>query len=74
MQKYRPDFIVRVKRGNFLVLETKEQDTQRDKTKREFFNEWTKTINEHGLFGKWQWSVSKNPAGVSEILKKAVRS
>ena len=39
---------------DFLVLETKGQETQQDKTKREFLDEWVKAVNEHGGFGKWQ--------------------
>jgi type III restriction enzyme len=36
VHKYRPDFIIRLKTG-FLVLETKGQDTDQDKTKRGFW-------------------------------------
>jgi len=71
VQKYRPDFIIRLKNGNHLILETKGQDTQQDKTKREFLDEWVRAINEHGGFGKWQWAVSTNPADVAGILKAA---
>lgn len=34
VHKYRPDFIIRLKSGNFLVLEVKGQETQQDQTKR----------------------------------------
>jgi type III restriction enzyme len=71
VQKYRPDFIIRLKNGNHLILETKGQDTQQDKTKREFLDEWVRAVNEHGGFGKWQWAVSTNPADVAGILKAA---
>ncbi len=36
IRKYRPDFLVRFKAGNYLVLEIKGKDTDQDKTKREF--------------------------------------
>ena len=68
MKKYRPDFILRLKTGNHLILETKGQDTQQDKTKREFLAEWVNAVNAHGSFGKWQWAVSKNPADVKGII------
>lgn len=71
VRKYRPDFIIKLKTGEFLVLETKGQDTQQDKTKREFLDEWTKAVNQHGGFGKWQWAVSMNPADVAGILEQA---
>ena len=74
VQKYRPDFLIRLKNGNYLVLETKGQDTQQDKTKREFLYEWVRAVNEHGGFGKWQWAVSTHPSDVSGILQTAVSS
>ena len=70
--KYRPDFIIRLKNGDYLILETKGQDTQQDKTKREFLDEWVRAVNEHGGFGKWQSAVSTNPADVAGILKAAI--
>jgi type III restriction enzyme len=70
--KYRPDFIIRLKNGTHLVLEVKGQDSEQDKTKRGFLNEWVKAVNAHGGFGKWTWAVSLYPADVKEILGKAV--
>jgi len=72
LKKYRPDFILRLKTGNHLILETKGQDTQQDKTKREFLDEWVNAVNAHEGFGKWAWDVSKNPADVKGIIAKAV--
>jgi type III restriction enzyme len=68
VHKYRPDFILRLKTGSFLVLETKGQDTDQDKTKREFLDEWVKAVNEHGGFGKWSWAVSRQPGDVISVL------
>lgn len=70
IKKYRPDFLIKLKTGKFLVLETKGQDSQQDKTKHEFLDEWVKAVNNHGGFGKWQWAVSKGPSDVAEILEK----
>ena len=74
VHKYRPDFIIRLKTGRFLVLETKGQETDQDKTKRIFLDEWVNGVNEHGGFGKWQCGVSKNPADVARILEQAVNA
>jgi type III restriction enzyme len=71
VQKYRPDFLIRLKNGNYLVLETKGQDTQQDKTKREFLDEWVRAVNQHRGFGNWQWSVSTHPSDVAGILQEA---
>ena len=70
VHKYRPDFIIRLKTGRFLVLETKGQDSDQDKTKRAFLDEWVKAVNEHGGFGHWQWAVSRQPGDVVDILNR----
>ena len=69
VQKYRPDFIIRLRNGSSLILEIKGQDSQRYKTKREFLDEWVRAVNEHGGFGKWGWAVSRNPADVRMIIE-----
>jgi type III restriction enzyme len=72
IHKFRPDFLIKLTNGTTLILETKGQDSQQDKTKREFLDEWIKAVNEHGGFGKWTWAVSRNPKDVVEILESAV--
>jgi len=72
VQKYRPDFIIQLKTGSHLILEVKGQDTQQDRTKREFLDEWVRAVNEHGGFGRWQWAVSTHPSDVAGILQRVV--
>lgn len=72
VRKYRPDFIIRLKTGSFLILETKGQLTNKDKTKRGFLEQWTKAVNQHGGFGYWQCDISRNPADLKMILDRAV--
>ena len=71
VRKYRPDFIVRLKSGDMLVLETKGQDTEQDRTKRRFLREWMRAVNEHGGFGHWRADVSTHPKEIEGILEKA---
>ena len=70
VRKYRPDFIIRLKSGDMLVLETKGQDDNQNRTKRRFLHEWTKAVNEHGGFGRWRSDVSKDPGDIKDILAK----
>ena len=70
VQKYRPDFLIRLTSGKMLVLEVKGQDTQQNRTKREFLAEWVKAVNEHGGFGQWAWNVSRDPADIGDILAR----
>jgi len=72
VQKYWPDFIIRLKTGEHLILETKGQERQRDTTKHGFLNEWVRAVNGHSGFGRWMWAVSKNPADVAGIIEKQV--
>lgn len=53
-----------------LVLEAKGQDTQQNKTKREFLAEWVEAVNGHRGFGEWACDVSFDPADISEILTR----
>ena len=68
VRKYRPDFLVRLKSGDHLVLETKGQDTEQDKVKRRYLDEWTQAVNTHRGFGRWRWAVAKAPGEILDIL------
>ena len=57
-----------------LVLVIKGQDTQQNRTKREFLAEWVKAVNEHGGFGGWAWDLSFDPADIPALLTKQLAS
>ncbi len=71
VKKYRPDFLIRLKNGDFLVLETKGQQTEQDDTRHEYMKEWVKAVNEHGGFGQWKFAVSKKPSDIKDLLAKS---
>ena len=73
VRKYRPDFLVRLASGDMLVLETKGQDTPRDRTKRNFLAEWVNAVSAHGGFGRWAWDVSTAPGDIHAILARHSR-
>ena len=68
VRKYRPDFVVRLKNGGMLILETKGQATEQDTIKSRYLDEWIQAVNTHGGFGRWRWAVTKNPGEIREIL------
>ncbi len=70
VRKYRPDFLTRLTSGTMLVLEVKGQDTQQNRTKREFLDEWVRAVNLRGGFGQWAWDVSFDAADIAEILER----
>ncbi|MDE3090078.1 MAG: DEAD/DEAH box helicase family protein [Chloroflexota bacterium] len=69
---YWPDFLIHLKNGDMLVLETKGKDDQQNKTKREFLDEWVRAVNTDGRFRSWRWAVSKSPADIIGIIQKAM--
>ncbi|MHB8111716.1 MAG: BPTD_3080 family restriction endonuclease [Syntrophorhabdaceae bacterium] len=71
IRKYFPDFIIKLTNGTHLVLETKGQDNEQNRTKRAFLDEWCRAVNQHGGFGKWQWAVSFDPNDIDTIIKDA---
>ncbi len=68
VRKYRLDFLVRLKNGDMLVLETKGQDTEQDRVKRRYLDEWTQAVNAHGGFGRWRWAVTHRPGEIRDVL------
>jgi len=70
--KYRPDFIIRLRNNKMLVLETKGQETRKDKEKRKALQEWILAVNSDGSFGEWYSDVSYNIADVDGIIKKYI--
>jgi len=71
VRKYRPDFLVRLTNGEMLVLETKGEDTEQDKVKRRYLDEWVQAVNAHGGFGRWCCAVAKAPGEIRDILIKS---
>ena len=70
VRKYRPDFLIRLTSGQRLILETKGKDSEQDRTKRRFLDEWVKAVNTHGGFGHWCWDVSGNPGDIADVLAR----
>ncbi|MEW6171957.1 MAG: BPTD_3080 family restriction endonuclease [Bacillota bacterium] len=68
IRKYRPDFIIRLKTGEFLILETKGQETEQDKRKHESLDDWVKAVNAHSGFGRWRRAVTREPGEIAAVL------
>ncbi len=70
VRKYRPDFLVCLRNGSYLVLETKGQNTEQDKVKRRYLDEWCEAVNSHGGFGQWHSALAGRPGEIRDILMK----
>lgn len=74
VRKYRPDFLVRLKNGEMLILETKGQKSAEVEAKRKAAEEWIKAVNAQGGFGVWRYMIAYDPKdllNLSNISKKA---
>ncbi|MCP9446716.1 MAG: hypothetical protein NNA22_03985 [Nitrospira sp.] len=58
VRKYRPDFLVRLVRGEMLILETKGEESEQDRVKHRYLDEWVKAVNAHGGFRRFVNSVT----------------
>lgn len=72
IRKYYPDFIIKLKNNEFLVLETKGIDSQQNQTKRAYLAEWVIAVNNHGGFGKWHWRVSFEPSDLEKLIRNVL--
>ena len=68
--KYRPDFLIRLRTGKMLVLETKGQPDDQSHAKRRALEHWVDAVNQHGGFGKWASDISYSQGAIKEILAR----
>jgi len=71
VRRFFPDFIIKLKTGENLIVETKGQDNEQNKTKRAYLDEWCRAVNQHGGFGLWSWAVSFDPNDLDIILENS---
>jgi len=74
VRDYLPDFLAKLKNDIMLVLEIKGQDTERDKTKREYLKEWIAAVNRNGNYGAWACDVAFSPCEVKGIVAKHAKT
>ncbi len=70
VRRFFPDFICKLNNGKNLIIETKGQDSEQNKTKRAYLDEWCRAINQHGGFGQWYWEVSFDPNDIQSLIAK----
>jgi type III restriction enzyme len=68
VRKYRPDFLVRLAGGDMLVLQTKGRDTEQDRVKRRYLEEWAAAVTAHGGFGHWRAAMARRPGEIRDLL------
>ncbi|MGD0804479.1 MAG: DEAD/DEAH box helicase family protein [Candidatus Bathyarchaeia archaeon] len=69
---YRPDYVIRLTNGTYLILEVKGQPTQQDRSKEIALQEWIEAVNTHGGFGKWVYAQSTHPKDIKDIITNVI--
>ncbi len=61
-RNFVPDYVIRFRNGEMLVLEVKGQDSEQNRAKRAAMDIWIRAVNEQGGFGQWdflRWRSSR---------------
>jgi type III restriction enzyme len=67
---YRPDFLIKLRNGRYLVLETKGRDSEQVRAKREALEEWTAAVSSLGKYGQWSSDICYKDDDVDEIIAR----
>ncbi len=71
---YEPDFLVRLKDGRTLILETKGYEDNQAKAKHEAAGRWVKAVNNWGQLGQWAFWVCRDPQVLGRELAYLVEN
>lgn len=71
--RYFPDFIVRLSNDAHLILEIKGRDTERDRIKRLYADDWVKAVNFAGGYGLWLFAVSFDAGDIEDKIAQALQ-
>jgi type III restriction enzyme len=75
VRKYLPDYLIRLRNGNMLVLEIKGQPNDESRAKRAALAQWVKAVNAKGGFGEWCEDIADHRTkGIHDILNKHGKS
>lgn len=74
--RYRPDFVVKLSNGQFVLLEGKGEADEKDDAKATAARRWVAAVNTHGGFGEWVHAIcydaSKLASNLDELAKASV--
>jgi len=74
--EYRPDYLIRWRDRNGheckILLEVKGFESEQDRQKEAAAKRWERAVNHHGEFGRWRFTVCKDPRRLRATLTKAV--
>jgi type III restriction enzyme len=59
---YEPDYLVSLRKGKTLILETKGEEDDQDRAKYQAARRWVTAVNNWGRLGGWNFLVCRDPA------------
>ena len=68
--RYRPDFVVRLSNGLFVLLEGKGEADEKDDAKATAARRWVAAVNTHGGFGQWVHAICYDASTLSQTLRE----
>jgi type III restriction enzyme len=68
--RYRPDFVVRLSNGLFVLLEGKGEKDEKDDAKATAARRWVEAVNAWGGLGTWAHSICYNASKLSADLEE----
>lgn len=68
--RYIPDFLIKLKNGHMLILEVKGKETEKDKVKRQYLDEWVEAVNETREYGVWHSDCVYLTPEIASIIEK----
>lgn len=74
IKNYLPDFLIRFKGGKHLILEIKGVETEQDREKWAYLDEWCKAVTSTKRYGTWVYDVAKDPNTIEDVLHKHGKS
>jgi type III restriction enzyme len=72
--KYIPDFLINIRDEKMLILEIKGIETDKEKVKRKYLEEWINAVNRDGRFGNWLFDVIFEQSQIRDIITKHTES
>ncbi len=72
MHEYRPDFIIRLKNDEHLILETKGFDPN-EEIKKAAAVRWIDAVNADGQHGKWHYEIAKKETEINNKIAAILR-
>jgi type III restriction enzyme len=67
---FEPDYIVRLRDGKTLVIETKGQEDNQDRAKYQAATRWITAVNNWGRLGVWNFLVCRDPQQLAKLISQ----